>query len=118
MQGISGAYLARKRPRLLEDDQASITSTADSESSANILTRSPDYWFEDGSIILQAESTQFRVHKSLLARHSAVFKDMFEVPRPADGEPLVEGCLVVHLSVTAEDVEHMICSLYDRCVCC
>jgi len=116
MQGISGAYLPRNRPRLSEDDQASITSNADSESSA-ILTRS-HYWFEDGSIILQAESTQFRVHKTLLARRSTVLGDMFEVPQPADGEPLVEGCLVVHLSDTAEDVEHMVCSLYDRCVCC
>ncbi|KAF9234993.1 hypothetical protein BU15DRAFT_89738 [Melanogaster broomeanus] len=32
--------------------------------------RHPDLWFSDGSIVLRAEHTLFRVHKSLLARHS------------------------------------------------
>ncbi|KAJ7719908.1 hypothetical protein B0H16DRAFT_1261359, partial [Mycena metata] len=41
------------------------------------ITQSAEYWFDDGNIILQVESTQFRVLKSLLAMHSFVFRDMF-----------------------------------------
>src|ERR1700755_1150246 len=41
------------------------------------LTKHADLWFFDGSVILQAESTLFRVHKSQLSRRSIVFSDMF-----------------------------------------
>ncbi|KAJ7246349.1 hypothetical protein C8J57DRAFT_1476037 [Mycena rebaudengoi] len=61
------------------------------------LTRSTEHWFDDGSIILQVEATQFRIHKSILSLHSSVFRDMFTVPQPAN-EPLIEGCAKVSLS--------------------
>ncbi|TFK38969.1 hypothetical protein BDQ12DRAFT_735184 [Crucibulum laeve] len=76
------------------------------------LSRS-SLWFEDGSVVLQAESTQFRVHRTVLARHSVVFHDMFLVPQPPD-EPTVEGCAVVHLADSAEDVYHVLAALYDK----
>ncbi|KAJ7037829.1 hypothetical protein C8F04DRAFT_1393493 [Mycena alexandri] len=60
------------------------------------LVRSTEYWFHDGSIILQVESTQFRLAESMLAMHSSVFRDMFTVPLPAD-EPTIENCPVVVL---------------------
>ena len=53
-------------------------------------------WFEDGNIILRAQNTAFKVHRSLLGRHSTVFEDMFQVPQPTspgesiDSVPLVE----------------------------
>jgi hypothetical protein len=34
-------------------------------------------WFDDGNIILQAGSAQFKVYKELLCTHSEVFRDMF-----------------------------------------
>ncbi|KAJ7163063.1 hypothetical protein C8R46DRAFT_333753 [Mycena filopes] len=61
------------------------------------LTRSTEYWFEDGNIILQVESTQFRLFKGVLSKHSSVFRDMFTMPLPAD-EPTIEGCPIVVLS--------------------
>ncbi|KAJ7719903.1 hypothetical protein B0H16DRAFT_1336413 [Mycena metata] len=60
------------------------------------LTRSTEYWFDDGNIILQVEFTQFRLVKSILSMHSSVFRDMFSLPLPAD-EPTVENCVVVVL---------------------
>lgn len=75
--------------------------------------RSDSVWFQDGNIILEAEGTQFRVHRGILAKHSTFFKDMFEVPQPSD-EPTVEGCPVVRLTDTAHDVEHLLNALYDR----
>ncbi|KAF7297746.1 BTB domain-containing protein [Mycena kentingensis (nom. inval.)] len=78
------------------------------------IQRSKDYWFEDGSIVLQVESTQFRVAKTMLAMHSAVFKDMLSLPRPATEEPLIEGCPLVVLSDSSEDWEHLLGAMYSK----
>ncbi|KAF7297772.1 BTB domain-containing protein [Mycena kentingensis (nom. inval.)] len=78
------------------------------------IIRSSDYWFNDGSVILQAESVQFRVGKSLLAVHSPVFRDMFSMPLSAD-EPLVEGCPVVFLAGdSAADWEQLLDAMYPK----
>ncbi|KAJ7070054.1 hypothetical protein C8F01DRAFT_1049209 [Mycena amicta] len=78
------------------------------------IVRSPDYWFDDGSIILQVQTTQYRVAKSMLAMHSTVFRDMFTVPLPPD-DPLVDTCPVVVLSGdTAEDWEHLLAAMYPK----
>lgn len=79
-------------------------------------TRSSEYWFSDGSIILQAEYTMFRVHLSVLARHSEVFKDISSVPQPT-GDPLqdavIDGCPVIPVSDSARDIEALLSLLYD-----
>ncbi|KAJ7758317.1 hypothetical protein B0H16DRAFT_1885317 [Mycena metata] len=74
------------------------------------LERSLDFWFEDGTIILQAENMLYRVYLGFLASRSAVFRDMFSTPRPAD-EPLVEGCPVVQLHDTVEDLTRFLKAL-------
>ncbi|KAJ7861641.1 hypothetical protein B0H13DRAFT_1638998, partial [Mycena leptocephala] len=73
-------------------------------------------WYSDGSVISQAETTQFRVHASILSAGSTVFKDMFEVARaPANGDSQVEGCPLVQMyDDTAQDVHLMLVALYDR----
>jgi hypothetical protein len=96
-------------------------------------SKHPDLWFCDGSIILRAEDTLFRVHKSQLARHSPFFRDLFSLPQPsadnttssptvvASGNaPLqidtineIEACPVLRLYDTAEDVENLLTALYD-----
>ncbi|KAJ6519013.1 hypothetical protein C8R45DRAFT_1204281 [Mycena sanguinolenta] len=53
------------------------------------ITRSIDRWFNDGSVVLQAGNTQFRVHWGVLAPHSSVFRDMRGRPKPPD-EPNVD----------------------------
>ncbi|KAF7967490.1 hypothetical protein HWV62_34055 [Athelia sp. TMB] len=65
--------------------------------------RSNLLWFSDGNIVLQAGGTQFKVHQSILARHSAVFKDMFTVPQPIKGNEVVDGCHLVHVSDSASE---------------
>ncbi|KAJ7200045.1 hypothetical protein B0H12DRAFT_554556 [Mycena haematopus] len=66
------------------------------------ITRS-EPWNNDGSVVLQAANRQFRVHWSVLARHSSVFRDMQGLPQPP-GEPTVDGCPVVELSDDPDDV--------------
>jgi hypothetical protein len=57
-------------------------------------------WFDDGNIILHAESTQFRVHRSILSASSSVFRDMFSLPQP-ENENVVDRCPVVRVSDTS-----------------
>ena len=75
--------------------------------------RHSDLWMDDGSIVLQAENSQFRVHRSMLSRHSSVFRDMFSVPQPTD-EKNIEGCPVIYLPDSAEDVSCLLSALYDH----
>jgi hypothetical protein len=84
------------------------------------LTKHADLWFCDGSVILQAESTLFRVHKSQLSRRSIVFSDMFALAQPpvitthaTFADETYEGCPVVKLYDSAEDVTNLLLALYD-----
>lgn len=69
-------------------------------------------WMPYGDIIIQADATQFRVNRDILAQHSSVFSDMFSVPQPPN-EPTVEGCPIVHVSDAAKDWELLFEVLYD-----
>ncbi|KAJ7629246.1 hypothetical protein DFH06DRAFT_1141243 [Mycena polygramma] len=82
------------------------------------IVRSP-VWYSDGSVVLQAETTQFRVHASILSQTgsgSIVFKDMFEVAQaPNNADFQVDGCPLVQLyGDKAQDVEIILQALYDR----
>ncbi|KAJ6620705.1 hypothetical protein B0H10DRAFT_1791251 [Mycena sp. CBHHK59/15] len=91
-----------------------IPPATDTEPQEPPLTRSTDFWFSDGNIVLQVESTQFRVHKGILSMHSPVFLDMFKMPQPAD-EAAVDGCAVVVLAGdTAQDWVHLLGAMYPK----
>ncbi|KAJ7164214.1 hypothetical protein C8R46DRAFT_997994 [Mycena filopes] len=67
------------------------------------LTRADGLWFEDCGLIIQAETTIFRVSRDFLAFHSPVFKDMLSLPPPTS-EDMMDGCPFVVILDTAEDV--------------
>lgn len=77
----------------------------------NLVKRSLRFWFDDGSVVLQAEDTQFRVHQTLLSLHSEVMKGCFSCPQPNDAENL-EGCPVVRLPDSALDIDNLCALLY------
>ncbi|KAL1733535.1 hypothetical protein EV714DRAFT_269841 [Schizophyllum commune] len=87
----------------------------ENEAAEPAITRS-DVWLDDGNIILQAERTQFKFYKGLLARHSQVFADMLAVV-PHNQEALngasAEGCPVVELTDAAQDVRFMLLWLLE-----
>ena len=96
----------RKRPRRGNKDV--------DEPSADIqVAHHDDLWFEDGNIVLITSNMGFRVHQSILSRHSHVFRDMLTIPQPSD-ELKVEDCPVVHLSDSGEDIQYFVNALYDR----
>lgn len=72
---------------------------------SNSFERPPGLWFDDGSVILEVESSQFKVHRSMLSNYSVVFRDMFDIPLPSviNDEDVVEGCPVVCLQDNAQD---------------
>lgn len=107
-------------------------------SSSTQMERHPEFWFFDGSIVLVAERTMFRVHKAFLARHSVFFRDMFSLPQPqedpssstkpsnvrpvsGDGASIgdggemeeVEGCSTLRLHDSPDDVASLLYALYD-----
>ncbi|KAM5539308.1 hypothetical protein V8D89_006999 [Ganoderma adspersum] len=75
--------------------------------SLNSLKRHAEFWFDDGSVVLVARNTGFRVYRALLAAQSTVFSDMFSSSSP-DAEAMLEGCPVVQLSDSPRDVEHFL----------
>jgi len=109
---MSSTSTVRRSKRQRSDDSVSV-SVIDAEPTPAV-TRS-EYWLDDGNIVLQAENVQFRVHRSVLARQSGVFKDMFGMPQPLQSEePTVDGCPVVCLSDAADDVEAVLAIFYDN----
>lgn len=103
---------ARKRPRV---DSPEDSGNQPGCSTPILTSESSQFWLSDGNVIIQAESTQFRVHKSVLSMHSTVFCDMFMIPQP-HGQLEVEGCPIVHLSDTAGDVDCLLRAFYGRSV--
>ncbi|KDQ58376.1 hypothetical protein JAAARDRAFT_666044 [Jaapia argillacea MUCL 33604] len=69
------------------------------------LVRIEDFRYTDGSVVLQAERTLFRVHMSILSDHSRVFKDMFPLPQQTTvaGSKLHEGRPPVQVQDTVDD---------------
>ncbi|KZP11085.1 hypothetical protein FIBSPDRAFT_913674 [Athelia psychrophila] len=91
------------------------TENSRSESSAPVALVRSDIWYDDGNVILQAEGVQFKVHKSILAQSSSVFQDMFSFPQPSTTDTeMAEGCPIVHLSDSAEEVRYVLQAIFQR----
>ncbi|EDR01820.1 uncharacterized protein LACBIDRAFT_310551 [Laccaria bicolor S238N-H82] len=103
---ISLTYLLDAISTLPNDcppDQRQRTSSPSIDENS-VIVRST-IWYDDGSVVLQAECTQFRVHRTLLCQNSTIFTDMFSIPQPSPEESPMEGCALVRLPDSAEEVE-------------
>ncbi|KAJ7753192.1 hypothetical protein B0H16DRAFT_1723228 [Mycena metata] len=76
------------------------------------LTHAEGLWFEDCGLIIQAETTLFRVSRDFLAMRSPVFKfaDMLSMPTPKDAE-VIEGCPFVRLPDAAQNITYFLKAL-------
>ena len=70
-------------------------------------TRHPQFWFNDGDIILIAQLTGFHIYRGLLAAQSIVFADMFASSSFHDDEAF-HGCPITHLSDSHHDLAHLL----------
>lgn len=82
------------------------------ESNTEVHNVSDGPWFEDGNLILEAGETRFRISRGVLASQSPVFREMLVFPQPA-GEELVDGCPIVRLYDSPEDVRYFLKAIYD-----
>ncbi|KAJ7773928.1 hypothetical protein B0H16DRAFT_1362853 [Mycena metata] len=78
------------------------------------LQRSPDFWFEDGTIVLQAGNVLYRVYRGWLASRSTVFHDTFSIPQPTEETDLIEGCPVVQIHDAAQDFGRFLKALHNH----
>ncbi|KAF7296479.1 BTB domain-containing protein [Mycena chlorophos] len=96
-----------------ERPQKRARTLAEPESDAP-AQRSTKFWLDHGDVILQVESTQFRLSKGMLAMHSLIFRDMFSLPLPPD-EPLVDKCPIVVLSGDrSEDWTYLLDAMFPK----
>jgi hypothetical protein len=76
------------------------------------LRRCEDLWLSDGTLVVRAENTLFRIYTGVLSLASSVFKDMLGVPQPmGSAAETYEGTPLVLLPDTAFDVEHFLKAL-------
>ncbi|KAJ6577801.1 hypothetical protein B0H19DRAFT_1062380 [Mycena capillaripes] len=76
-------------------------------------TRVKDLWFSDGSLVIQADKSLYRVPRSILAARSTVFNDMQSFPQPVEDGETIEGCPVVKLPDAAADVTCFLRAIFD-----
>ena len=96
---------ARCSPEQYNSTQPSTSSSA--LSLAN-LDRHPEFWFDDGNIILITPNYMgFRIFRGLLAAQSTVFADMFASSTSIVDETL-DTCPVVQLTDSHHDLVHLL----------
>ncbi|PIL26479.1 hypothetical protein GSI_12237 [Ganoderma sinense ZZ0214-1] len=94
-----------KRARVSDTDLSSSPSSA---SASHFQRQDPEFWLSDGNIILVAKNgTAFRVYRGLIAAQSTVFEDMF-VSSTSGADELFDGCPVVQLTDSSEDLTHLL----------
>lgn len=76
-------------------------------------TRINGLWFDDGNLILKAETYLFRIYGGLLAARSSVFRDMLSFPPPEEGNATLEGCPVVFVYDSPRDLTHFLRAIFD-----
>lgn len=92
----------------------------------SIIRNHPIYWFDDGSLVLNVDIQRFKLHRTLLARHSRFFASCCSTPREVSISGLTtSGSLTLvqtqefdhallkqRKEVRAEDVEALLQHLY------
>ncbi|KAJ7456055.1 hypothetical protein FB451DRAFT_1407393 [Mycena latifolia] len=87
-----------------------MASSMDIEVPTPMLRRAEGLRFDDCGLILQAETTIFRISREFFGIHSPVFRGMLSLPTPKDAD-IMDGCPFVLLPDSAEDVTYFLKAL-------
>ncbi|KAI0642599.1 hypothetical protein C8Q79DRAFT_916877 [Trametes meyenii] len=71
------------------------------------ITRDEEFWFHDGSLVIVAGGTAFKIYKHLFASQSTIVADMLVATDPQVVE-IFDGCPVVQLSDSSHDLRHLL----------
>ncbi len=93
----------RKRPKLEPD-----SDTDDIDVDEKPFVNHPTLYFDDGNVILTTGRTLFCVHRSLLSKHSPVFRELFEQEHDR-----FRGLIQIPKEETPEDLEALLGMIYD-----
>jgi hypothetical protein len=74
----------------------------------NTLITCSKVWYKYGSVVLQAESTQFRVHWGVLSQHSDTPAADLEGLPQLNNQPTVDRCHIIELQDPVIDVEYLL----------
>lgn len=81
--------------------------------------RDEELYFPDGNVVLSVNDNSgnfifFKIHQSMLSKHSAVFADMFSLPASSvSATEVYDGAPLVHLQDDAKDVKQFLRVIYD-----
>jgi hypothetical protein len=103
--------VAGKESERMDSEQGTPTEICGPFGGEREVVRSSKFWFEDGNVVLQAEHTQFRLHRSVLSMHCPIFRDLFACSL-LENALTVDGCPLINLSETLEDVKNFVKILY------
>ena len=79
-------------------------------------------WFYDGTVVLQAGSSLFKLHTSILGHRSVIFDNCLnwgQLPESSGGRPIFsEGCMfegdrVIHILDDEQDAKFFFWAIYD-----
>lgn len=75
-----------------------------------------DVWFDDGTVVFQAENTLFKVYRGTLKAQSPFFNDLFALPQQESEQSLemYEDCPLVHMQDSAADVRILLKAMMDH----
>ncbi|KAJ7842915.1 hypothetical protein B0H13DRAFT_2676471 [Mycena leptocephala] len=76
------------------------------------LQRSEDLWFDDGTVVLKAQTTLFRVYRGILAAQSPIFRDTFAIPQPVAQE-MYDGLPIILLPDSPADLKIFLAATHD-----
>ncbi|KAI1795354.1 hypothetical protein LXA43DRAFT_1108512 [Ganoderma leucocontextum] len=88
-------------------DEARPTKRIRIADSGPMLKQHDEFWFDDGNLVLVAGDTAFRIYRGLLTVQSRIFENVFVSASPSTDE-LLDGCPVVHLSDSPDDLVHLL----------
>ena len=72
-------------------------------------------WFDDGNIVLASDVHLYRVYKGILAKHSKVLNDIFEIPTGDGNTESWEGVPMVRMvGDKDEEVSVLLRALFER----
>lgn len=69
-------------------------------------------WFNDGSVVLQADNVLFKAYKGLLEKDSAIFHSMFSL-KQSDNAEKINDVPLIHVSESPDDLHLLLLAVHD-----
>lgn len=105
---------AKKRPKI-EEEAAREDALGSPQPAPNSFEPRHEYlWWRDGNVIVAADGMSFKLHASILERHSSVFRELLDSAQPRENSPeTFERCTVLRVEDKGALLAELLQVLYD-----